>query len=643
MNVGARRTLGMGVATLAATFGFVSAADAAKAPKFKVTQVSNPPASAEPGDSFEVSGIVRNDGRKGGKATVAASLRTDNVAESGPISLGEVKTEKIKRDASGAFVISDATIPEDTADGTYYLVVCATPPKGSGCRVAATQVTVTSPPPVFEPGSRGTDDDLYPQTGNGGYDAEHYDIDLIYDPVANLFEAGTKTTMTATTTQNLSEFTMDFQDIGVTAVTIDGVPVDSFTHELAEPALSQAPDDGITNLQKLVIDPAGPGILAGTEIDVVVEYAGEPQRIVDPDFSWEGWIPACYTDEAENEVCDGGFTVNEPNGAQGWFPSNNYPTDKATYTTSITVPDGYESAGMGELVSNPDNPDDTETWHWSEDDPTSTYLTTATTGQFDFTTPTITEDLTGRVIPLNNFVEATATPTQQTSIATAISRMDPMHDWLADRFGTYPYDSDGIVADRVPGVCYALENATKSHFAGNCATGDPAVSQSTLVHEIAHQWMGNTVTLKNWDDIWFQEGWAQWVQWSWNFTDGTSTSSPGAQWNTNYQGPTDPKWNTIPTELNDDPTDLFSTFPTYTRGAMTYEGYRQIVGTQKFFEFARELVERFKYDNVSSEEVVDLMIEVSDFEGEDLELLEDYFDQWLYQAGRPTITSDDFS
>ena len=79
------------------------------------------------------------------------------------------------------------------------------------------------------------------------------------------------------------------------------------------------------------------------------------------------------------EVCDGGFTVNEPNGAQGWFPSNNFPTDKATFDTSITVPDGYESVGMGELVSNPDNPDDTETWNWSEDDPTSTYLTTATT------------------------------------------------------------------------------------------------------------------------------------------------------------------------------------------------------------------------------------------------------------------------
>ncbi len=568
------------------------------------------------------------------------SLRSDNTRAEGPHVIGSTRTDGSRIDESGNFTVQ-ATMPADLADGTYFMVACATPARGSGCRVAEGQVEVAEPAPVFTPGSRSAGDDLYPQTGNGGYDALNYDIELIYDPVQNLFKTGTKTTMTATATQNLSEFTMDFQDIGTTAVTVNGQPADSFSHVAADPPVSTDPE--VTELQKLVIDPAGPGVLAGEPLVVVVEYAGEPQLITDVDESWEGWIPACYTENAV-EVCDGGFTVNEPNGAQGWYPSNNFPTDKATFDTTTTVPEGYEAVGMGELVDHDsDIVNDTETWSWSEDDPTSTYLATGTVGQFRYTTPTITESLTGRVIPQNNFVEATATPAQLTSIDTALGRSEAMHNFLANRFGTYPYDSNGVVADRVPGVCYALENATKSHFAGNCATGDPAVSQSTLLHEIAHQWMGNAVTLKNWDDIWFQEGWAQWVSWSWNFTDGTSTNSPGAQWNTNYAGPTDPKWNVIPTELNDDPALLFSTFPTYTRGAMTYEGYRQIVGTQKFFEFARELVERYKYDNVSSEQVVDLMIEVSDFEGDDLALLEQYFDQWLYQAGRPTITSDDFS
>jgi aminopeptidase N len=641
MNLGAGRTFGLAVATLAVAFGIATEASAAKLPKFKVLEASNPPASVDQGDSFSVDGTVKNAGRKAGEATVRVSLRSDNVEEEGSIVLGETETGKVKKGETAPFGL-EATVPEDATPGTYYMVTCATPAKGSGCFVSPNQVTIEEPsPPVFTAGSRGTDDDIYPQTGNGGYDATHYDIDLIYDPATNLFETGTKTTMTATTTQNLSEFTMDFQDVGVTGVTIDGVPVDGFSFATAEPALTPP----ATVLTKLVIDPAGPGILAGEEIDVEVAYAGEPKLITDPDESWEGWIPACYTDVVE--ICDGAFTVNEPNGTNGWFPSNNYPTDKATFDTSITVPDGVEAAGMGELVSNPDNPDDTETWNWSEDDPTSTYLATATNGQFDYTTPSITENLTGRTIPQNNFVEATATPTEQASIATALGRTEAMHNWLADRFGTYPYDSNGVVADRVPGVCYALENATKSHFAGNCSTGAPGVSQSTLVHEISHQWMGNAVTLKEWDDIWFQEGWAQWVSWAWNFTDnvGTPPKSPGEQFSENYTSgqPSTTKWDTIPTELNDSPEDLFATFPTYTRGAMTYEGYRQIVGTPKFFEFARELQDRFKYDNVSSEQVVDLMIEVSDFEGARLALLEDYFDQWLYQAGRPTITPEDFN
>ena len=96
---------------------------------------------------------------------------------------------------------------------------------------------------------------------------------------------------------------------------------------------------------------------------------------------------------------------------------------------------------------------------------------------------------------------------------------------------------------------------------------------------------------------------------------------------------------TIPTELNNNPADLFANFPTYVRGAMTYEGYRQIVGQSRFFDFARELQSRFAYGNVSSEDVVDLALEISGFEGDDLALLEEYFDQWLNQAGRPTLTA----
>ncbi len=127
--------------------------------------------------------------------------------------------------------------------------------------------------------------------------------------------------------------------------------------------------------------------------------------------------------------------------------------------------------------------------------------------------------LTGRAFPQFKFVEATATPDRAGDLDQHGPRPNRGDARTSSRTasGRIPYDSNGVVADRVPGVCYALENATKSHFAGNCATGAPGVSQSTLLHEISHQWMGNAVTLENWNDIWFQEGWAQWASWSWNF------------------------------------------------------------------------------------------------------------------------------
>ncbi len=392
MQVGAGRTLGLGIATLAVSLGFAAGAEAAKLPKFAVTNISSPPSTGEPGDTFTALGVVENKGKKSGKATVRTSLRPDNVPENGPIPLGMTETAKVKKGDSAEFGVP-SEIPEYIEDGTYYMVACATPAKGSGCLVADDQITVTNvpDPPDFQPGARTLGDELFPQIGNGGYDASHYEIELDYTPSTNVFNAGTKTTMTATATQDLSEFSMDFQDIPVSAVTVNGVAADSFEQVDATPAF---PAPG-TQPMKLVIDPAGDGIVEGTEMTVVVEYDGTPVEITDADDSLEGWIQACYPLDAP-QTCDGAFVVGEPIGAQGWFPSNNFPTDKATFDTSITVPADLEAVGIGELVDNSNNGDGTETWEWSEDDPTSTYLTTATNGNFDYTLRNITETLDGQ-------------------------------------------------------------------------------------------------------------------------------------------------------------------------------------------------------------------------------------------------------
>jgi aminopeptidase N len=632
--------VGGAIAGLLASALLAGVALAAPQVRLVVAEVSNPPAALSPGDSFTAEGKVENRGKRGARGRVTARLEPTTGRED--IALGEMLTAHLEPGEQAPFSIP-AEVPADLEldeATTYDLVACVRRADNKGPRrcLTADERTTISPSADFQPGARTLGDELFPQIGNGGYDAGHYLIELDYDPAANEFLAGTKTTINATATQDLSEFSLDFQDIPVSAVTVNGEPADSFEQVDAEPDFSADPE--VTQPMKLIVDPASE-VPSGQGMEIVVEYEGTPVLVTDADSSWEGWIPACYP-LAPPQTCDGAFVVNEPIGAQGWFPSNNFPTDKATFETRITVPDGHEAAGIGELVSNETTAGRT-TWIWTEDDPTSTYLTTATVGDFILTERDITENLTGAVLPQYEFIDASATPAQLTAINTALARTEEMTNFLSARFGPYPYDSGGAVADRAAGVGYALEVATKPHYAGGFTSGDPSIGQGTLLHEISHMWMGNSVTLRNWNDIWFQEGWAQWSTWSWNFEDGTSPTSPAGQWQANYASGPASKWDVIPTELGNDPANLFSTFPTYTRGAMTYEGYRQIVGGSRFFDFARELTSRFAYGNVSTEDVVDLALEVSEFEGADLALLEDYFDQWLNQTGQPTITPNDFT
>ena len=258
---------------------------------------------------------------------------------------------------------------------------------------------------------------------------------------------------------------------------------------------------------------------------MVVSYRGTPVEITDPDTSIEGWIRACFP-LAPPQTCDGAFVVNEPMGAQSWFPANNYPTDKAAFDTIITVPSAKTALGVGELVRRTDNGDGTSTWHWREDDPTATYLTTATVGDFVYTEGSMVERSTGRTLPVYNAIDSTATTEQQTSINGALAQAAAQVNFLSDLYGRYPFDSTGAVADRAAGVGYALEVQTKPHYSGGFTSGNPSINIGTQLHELAHQWVGNSVTLERWSDIWFNEGWANWTEWYWEFSENGGTTRP---------------------------------------------------------------------------------------------------------------------
>jgi hypothetical protein len=464
----------------------------------------------------------------------------------------------------------------------------------------------------FSPGAQSVGDPYLPELGNGGYDVQHYDLTINYHPGANTMVS--KAAITIRATQSLSEFSFDLRGFPNATVTIDGIAA------------------GVTRSgDKLIVTPTF-GIVSDRVFQAVVDYSGVPAMIQDPDGNFEGWVP----------IASGGFVVCEPRGSMGWFPNNNTPSDKATYDFHITVPSTHTALGNGELTSKVNNGDGTTTWNWHMGFPMASYLATATVGRFDYskTFSATTVGASGNPLEIYNAFESALSATEKAGVNAAAALQDGIIKFIADEIGTYAFDSTGVVLFRVPVLNYSLETQTKSHF-----TGVP-MDVVNLAHELAHQWYGDSVSPATWREIWFNEGCATWWQWYWDNQKRGNPTTVQQQFTYNYDLTSEPtRWNTPPANLPG-AAELFAQFPVYTRPAMMFEAYRQIVGDTTFFAFQRAIFSEHAYGTISGAQFIALAKrlaqERSGFVGSYLTKLDEFFQQWLYGVGRPTLNPTTF-
>ncbi len=203
------------------------------------------------------------------------------------------------------------------------------------------------------PGSSGVGDPYWPRDGNGGYDVDHYDLDVRYRPGSGRLSG--VATISARSTQALSRFNLDLAGLRVDDVTVDGRPArwDRRGQELRITPRRSVTDD--------------------TDFVVAVTYAGRPGRAGQSQFD-EGWIP----------LPDGAIVAGEPHSATSWFPANDHPTDRARYTFRVRVPSTLSVMANGRLEGTEEH-GRTTTWTWRAEEPMASYLTTVGIGDYDVT------------------------------------------------------------------------------------------------------------------------------------------------------------------------------------------------------------------------------------------------------------------
>ncbi|MET8582658.1 M1 family metallopeptidase [Streptomyces collinus] len=447
---------------------------------------------------------------------------------------------------------------------------------------AASFVIAAAPAPTA--GAPGAGDPYFPRLGNGGFDARHYALDIAYAPDSGRLDG--RATLTARATQNLSSFDLDLQQLQITAVEVNGRHA-KFTR------------DG----DEVTVTPRGT-LAKGRDFTVTVTYGGVPEPLSGPIVfgSKYGWM----------KTADGVFVACEPNAASTWFPSSDHPADKATYDVRIKAPRGLTGVSNGRLVSTYDRGDSTYT-HWRESRPMATYLATATIGKFDVRT--------GRT-PGGTPIYVAVDPVLKNSNSVDVYAVTAAAtDYWSQVFGPYPFEETGAIVDDMPEAGFSLEVQSKPAYSA-------VRNETTIVHELAHQWFGDSVSVDQWKDVWLNEGFATYAQWLWAEHQGTRSAHDSFR--AAYDArPADSSFWQI--QVADPQRDTMFASAVYQRGAMTLQALREKIGDKAFFRLLPAWTRLHRYGNADTADFVRLAERVSGRK------LDDLFRTWLFTTGKPTL------
>jgi len=445
-----------------------------------------------------------------------------------------------------------------------------------------TPEAVPTDPPSLSPqaGGRSAGDPYMPELGNTGYDVQHYTLRLALNP-ADDFVQGATTIQALSTLSGLSEITVDFAGFEVGAVTVDGIAA-NFAR------------DG----HKLIIAlPELKGIDA--PFSVVVSYHGRPVNEPSAYLHFIDHLGLYYPDGQTI------FAIAEPDGARYWFPANDHPRDKATFRFEVVVPAGLTAVANGQLLNNQPaalpGGETGELFTWEHNHAMAPYLAFVGVGAYERI-----DDMSPDGIILRHY----SFPELRDELVEATVEVGDAIDWMADLFGSYPFERFGYVTAHVPGG--SLETQTLVLLSSGM------IGKRTAIHELAHMWFGDWVSLDSWEEMWRNEGFATYVQLMWETNDDPEEMALRIA---SLQSVVEGNQKSYP--LNHPPPEYLFELNIYFKGALAVHALREEMGDNAFFGGLRLYIQRFGGTTASDADFREVMEEAAG------RSLETYFNEWF--------------
>ena len=426
-------------------------------------------------------------------------------------------------------------------------------------------------------------DPYLPTNGNLGYRVSSYELALEYKVSINRLSGSA--TITAAALAELEEFTLDLADaLTVSKVSVNGKRAAHFACRMGKLRIRLS--------SKLA---------SGAAMSIVVHYHGSPRP-----------LRSLWGDVGFEELTNGVLVAGQPNGAASWFPCDDHPSAKASFRIQISIDNPYRVVANGRLASRRPRAAQTE-WNYEQPEPTSTYLITLQIGRYEMTRLGTAPVQMRAALPVR----------LRREFYKDFARQPEMMELFVELFGPYPLANGYTVVVTDDDLEIPLEAQGISIFGANHCDGTGA-SERLIAHELAHQWFGNSVTARQWRDIWLHEGFACYAEWLWSeHSGGPSAEQLARQYHQRLRA--------APQDLllaDPGPRNMFDD-RVYKRGALTLHALRGRVGDDKFFALLKDWTTRYRHSNAVTDDFTGL---AADYCSESLTAL---WDSWLYSRAVP--------